>query len=668
MTLRTSLNDYKRHREDDRKFPGELRSTTGVFAGDGDRLVHVDDDGSLQDYSYPLSGLSGIDSSRFGVGDGWFDGGASQRYHDDTGVVETVHEQGDWQVRQQDLTVGRTHVTRFELVGDAPEAVDLNAYVRFAPDGREGQTSLLVHDGAVEAYHRREHDYVGASTDFDAYGQIPERFDELVADDPVEFPRTADEERYEDTVLTGGAHLTAPFENGSVTLVTLVAERGETARADALSTVESAASEYDDTETLVAAARDQREWRVPETAPHRETVVDDLRVVSLLSAENGARIAGPDFDPFYVSSGGYGYTWFRDDAEISRFLLEGSEVLGVDLDGWHQRSAEFYRRTQLDDGSWPHRVWPGDETLAPGWANARLEDGDDTDYQADQSGSVAGFLATYLRTDDPEDPEAIEATIEAAVDSLDDTLEADGLPVACQNAWENMQGRFVHTAATFLHAYAAVARAPVSTDLRDHARAQADRVADGLDRLWTGEFYALREHEGELDERLDSGSLALPAAMREYAEITDLDDETVDRLVTHVETTLDGLEHESDAIRGLVRFEGDDWRQHGQGNEKVWTVSTAWGANAAAELGSLLDACDDARADDAYRRSRDLLAEILPGGSLVRDCGYLPEQLFDDGTADSATPLGWPHALRLATVAHLDEADELAVAAAEPAE
>jgi GH15 family glucan-1,4-alpha-glucosidase len=39
---------------------------------------------------------------------------------------------------------------------------------------------------------------------------------------------------------------------------------------------------------------------------------------------------------------------------------------------------------------------------------------------------------------------------------------------------------------------------------------------------------------------------------------------------------------------------------------------------------------------------------------LCEPTSYLPEQFFDDGTPDSATPLGWPHAIRLATVALLD--------------
>ncbi len=35
-----------------------------------------------------------------------------------------------------------------------------------------------------------------------------------------------------------------------------------------------------------------------------------------------------------------------------------------------------------------------------------------------------------------------------AVESIDDTLSDDGLPIACLNAWENMQGRFTDTVRT----------------------------------------------------------------------------------------------------------------------------------------------------------------------------------------------------------------------------
>jgi GH15 family glucan-1,4-alpha-glucosidase len=140
-----------------------------------------------------------------------------------------------------------------------------------------------------------------------------------------------------------------------------------------------------------------------------------------------------------------------------------------------------------------------------------------------------------------------------------------------------------------------------------------------------------------------------------------VDDDRLDRLTEHVETVVDGLTRETDTIRGLVRYEGDTWRQDGQNASKVWTVSTAWGAHACGELAALLADRGDPRSADIANRARDLLACIAPRGPLCAPTGYLPEQFFDDGTPDSATPLGWPHAIRLATVGLLDATDRLAV-------
>jgi GH15 family glucan-1,4-alpha-glucosidase len=319
------------------------------------------------------------------------------------------------------------------------------------------------------------------------------------------------------------------------------------------------------------------------------------------------------------------------------------------------------------------------------------------DYQADQTGSVISFLAQARAAG--VNVAGLDATLVAALAGLDETLAADGRPVVCQNAWEDSTGRFTHTAATFLEAYSELARhgagldadvladadgnAPggdltpdaLPDDLVAHAGEQATRVYEALDDLWVPErgCYALRETpHGAIDDRLDSSTLSLAAAHRAFdalgaASETDerenagrVDDERLDRLVSHVETVVDGLAKEGDAVSGLIRYEGDAWRQAGQLSEKVWTVSTAWGANACGELAVLLAARADPRADRLADRARDLLALVSPGGSLCEPTSYLPEQFFDDGTPDSATPLGWPHAIRLATVALLAEADLLA--------
>ena len=658
MTLRSALDDYKRHRGSDTRFPGERRTTEGRFSGLDGRLVHVSPDGELRDYSYPLVGLYGIDRSRFGIAvDGdyvWFDDAtSSQSYHGRTGLVETIHDFGEYAVTQYDLTLHRTHVTHVEPGPDAPADATPIAFYSFTPEGNDGSVGKLVHDDAIEVYHDREHDYAAAGPDVSEFStQVPEAFDELVQDDPVDLPRTS-QERYEDARL--GNNVLVVTDAGSATLATELTDRREQSRTDALERVRRATREYADPDALVAAAEAQADRHLPTGV--EGPAAADLRAVTMLTSDSGARIAGPDFDEYFAYSGGYGYTWFRDDGEISRFLLESADALDLDLDGRHANSTAFYQETQSEDGTWPHRVWPHNGALAPGWANSRLEEAAGDEFQADQAGSVAAYLATYLRLCDPTDRVSVIESVRSAVEGLDRTLDTDGLPEPCQNAWENMSGRFAHTAATYLHAYSAVARAPVPADLADHARARADAVYEALDDLWVTDrgVYALRATPDGLDDRLDSSTLALADAHREYAHLQELDQKRLARLDSHVATTLDGLYRAPEGpVEGLVRFEGDPWRTRDQDHEKIWSVSTAWGANAAANLAALFDATGYDAGTDYEERAYELLDLVLPGGPLCMDTGYLPEQVFDDGTPDSATPLGWPHAIRFATLAELD--------------
>ncbi|WP_436344640.1 glucan 1,4-alpha-glucosidase [Natronorubrum sp. FCH18a] len=663
MELHGALNDFKRSQGDPRRFPGERRSTTGLFSGLDDRLVRVAPDGSISDYSYPLSGVAGIERSRFGlVLDDelhWFDGG-DQRYIEDTAVVETVHEVAGYSCIQYDLAVERGHVTHFVLEGVAADVdASIKACFGFAPEGRASRIGQLWHGDAVEVYHDSERDFVAASTEISVSGQVPERFEELLEPEPAEFPRSEDDDRYEEARLSPITMVEFELAGStpSATVATLLTDAAD--RTDALERVRSEALAHGDRESIVDAGRRQARDRLPDAVTGIDRGFADLRALCLLRTSTGARIAGPEFDPFYRYSGGYGYTWFRDDAEISRFLLDADERTGLGLEEWHEASARFYADTQRPDGTWPHRVWPYNGRLAPGWANGRLEEANTADYQADQTASVAAFLATYLRRVDSGD-ERVHETLTSALGGMDATLGDDGLPERVQNAWENMTGRFTHTTATFLEAYAAIARAPVDEDVAARARAQAERVSEALDDLWVPErdCYAMRLDGDEIDDRLDGSTLALASAHREYDAIATVDDERFGRLVSHVETTLDGLYRDPDGpIEGLARFEDDPWRLREQTGAKIWTVTTAWGAHAAVELRDLLAATGHERADEFDERARALLALVAPGGSLRRPGDYLPEQLFDDGTPDSATPLGWPHAIRLATASALEAAD-----------
>ncbi len=694
MRLKTALNEYKRDRGHGARFPEERQTVTGAFSGYGDRLVYVSPTGSIRDYSASLSGLYGIDRSRLGIetvdDTYWFAdlNTVRQHYYRETRLVETEYDAGDFTVHQYDLTLGRAHVTHVELRGSIPAEAHLVAFLTHAPEGRETSVGRLIHehggpDGtkAVEVYHRREHDYVTASTGLDsARGLISERFPEILSDEAIQFPREAEYHQYEDTHLSGDLVVTAPLERAGrgsrTTLVSQLSDHEEVDRETALADLRTCATSHESADALRTAARERASQSVAEDAPRSSLVRADLRALDLLEASSGVHIAGPEFDPFYAHSGGYGYTWFRDDAEVSRHLLDSSDYLDLEVTDRVKQSAEFYCDNQLPDGTWPHRVWADSGDIAPGWANAALEGNEDSpDRQSDQNASVTAFLATLLSERGEALPETlvteIGETISDAVDAMDETLTESGLPEACQNAWEDMIGQFGHTAATYLEAYSAVARAPVSELLRKQARTSAQRVYEGLDELWDDEreIYALRRTEDGLDSRLDSATLALVDAYQEYAAIEgkQLTETDLDRLTDHVGAVLNGLfrNPQHSPVAGLIRYEGDFWRSADQTEEKIWTVSTASGAIAAAKLGVLLNG--HGRNGQAFLERAGNMYELLEDdGPLTTDAGYLAEQVFDDGTHDSAAPLGWSHAIRLETTAILDEQDALPSAARTP--
>ncbi|UIO99054.1 glycoside hydrolase family 15 protein [Halobaculum sp. CBA1158] len=695
MRLRTALNDYKR--AGGHGAAGTASTVRGGFSGRGERLVHVDPAGGIRDFSAALSGLSGIDRSRFGIETGertyWFDDLETVRQHHyrETTLVETEYDAGEFTVHQYDLTLGRAHATHVELRGSVPSEARLVAFLTFAPEGRETRVGRLIHEGdgpaggdAMEVFHREEHDYVTASTGLDdVRAQVPERFEEILDPEPVSLPREGALNRYEDTHLSGDAVVTAPLERAGrglrTTLVTLLADNGQHDRERVLADLRECAREHAGADELRTVAHELAAVAVDEDGPRRGTVRADLRALDLLAAPSGARIAGPEFDPFFRDSGGYGYTWFRDDARISGQLLAADEPLGLGVETAElARSARFYCETQRPDGSWPHRVWASDGSLAPGWANARVEGRADSDeYQADQTATTVAFLAALLRERGDElsadDETRIRAAVAAGVDSLDESRRGDGLPERCQNLWEDSAGRFAHTAATFLEAYAAVARAPVDATLRERAREGASATFDGLERLWDADEgrYARRLADGERDGRLDAATVALVEAAAAYDAVEGLSlaDDDLDRLVDHVEATLAGLYRDPDdsAVAGLIRYEGDGWRTDGQDGEKVWTLATGMGATGAATLGGLLaDRGRGETADRLFEQAADLYELLEENGPLTTAMGYLPEQWYDDGTADSATPLGYAHGFRLRATAALAERDALPSAAASP--
>ena len=226
MQLRDALHDYKRASGDETLFAGERRTLSGRFSGGDRRLVHIDD-GVLRDFGYPLSGLTGLVRSRFGLKvDGekhWFDDEAStQRYHAGTDLVETVHETPVGEVTQLDLTLGDAHLTGFQTEIDHAEVI---AYVSLAPDGRHSRVGQLHHEDVIEVYHETEHDFLGSATGFAGLrGQVPATFDDIISEEATEYPRSPHDGRYEEDRLSGDLVCWLPLHDGWTTLITLLTD------------------------------------------------------------------------------------------------------------------------------------------------------------------------------------------------------------------------------------------------------------------------------------------------------------------------------------------------------------------------------------------------------------------------------------------------------------
>jgi len=685
MRLTTALNEFKKSLEE--RYPEESKTGSGSFSGHGDRLVHIGENGGLRDYSDSLSGLYGIDRSQLGIQTGdetrWFTDldTIRQHYYRDTRLVETEYDAGSFTIHQYDLTLGRAHATHVEVRGTVPQDAKLVAFVTMAPEGKDTGVGSLIHRDSgpndsrvLEVYHRQEHDYITASTGLDGvHGQRPERMAEILDDEAVYFPRRATTERRDQTRLTGDFVVSAPLErsgrSSSTTLISQLSDHHEVDRDTALADVSVCAQTHQNASDLREAARERTQIDTSDSMPRSETVRTDLRVMDLLSSPSGGRIAAPEFDPFYEHSGGYGYVWFRDDASVSRHLLEAGDRLGLETTDILSESAQFLCDRQLPDGTWPHRVWATDGSLAPGWANANVEHNEESpEYQGDQTATVTAFLATLLRTRHGQLSDdltvTIRDTIVEAVDALSRDVAENDLPKPCQNVWEDSVGQFAHTASAYIEAFSAVARAPMANQVRERSQHGAERVIEGLEHLWDEdmEVYVMRLTDGEPDHRIDAAALKLTDAFQEYDAIegASLTDSQVDRLADHVSTTLDTLfrNPRESQLAGLIRYEGDYWRTHEQDGEKIWSVTTAIGALAAARMGVMLN--ERGKNGDAYlNRGSDLYELVAEDGPLTTDAGYLAEQAFDNGDLDSAIPLGWSHALRLHATAMLDDLNAL---------
>lgn len=156
-----------------------------------------------------------------------------------------------------------------------------------------------------------------------------------------------------------------------------------------------------------------------------------LTLKMLTDAYSGASIAAPEFDSYYMGSGGYGYCWPRDGMFVA---------LALDEAGYHREAGMFYEfaaGVQNPDGSWEQRYFT-DGLRASTWGR-----------QIDQVGAVLwGCFHHFSITGDGKFLEKIKPTVYSAAGYLTERINTDnGLQTATMDLWEDNMAQSTYASA-----------------------------------------------------------------------------------------------------------------------------------------------------------------------------------------------------------------------------
>ena len=321
----------------------------------------------------------------------------------------------------------------------------------------------------------------------------------------------------------------------------------------------------------------------------------------LTDRDTGAVIAAPELDPQFESSGGYGFVWGRDLAFIVlAYLAAGRSDLAAHALRWLPRAQE-------PEGLWLQRHWT-DGSLAPSWCK----------HQLDETGAILfAYEAAWRELRDKALDADVWPSARRAAEFLLGTIEADGIPCATADLWEEREGRHAFTAAAIyggLRAAASLARRhePSLAATYDDA---AEVIREAIDReLWSDFHGRYLRSVGDPVPDVSLLGLAWPFV-------------AVDPGGERMRATVAALESELGCpAGGVMRYAGDTYA----GGNK-WVLAALW-------LGLWhRQVADQAGLERALGHA--LAAQT--------DLGLLPEQVTEDGEPAWVVPLAWSHAMLL---------------------
>lgn len=346
-----------------------------------------------------------------------------------------------------------------------------------------------------------------------------------------------------------------------------------------------------------------------------------LLCLPLLCGPEGVAIAAPEFDPEFVSCGGYGYFWPRDGAEfISGLMDAGYPEFAVACLDWCAAA-------QDPSGLWEQRYFLNGQP-GPNWCLAPDA------LQIDQVGAVLWGLGKWIDHTGAAIADTHAAMVRRAADYLVSRLSEKGVHGNAFDTWETFVGSFTYSNASIHAGLSTAARVLDEQRYRDAARRLKDGVLKHFLRDDAGYPYLVRgfHSDGTPDSTVDSSSLG---AIEPFA-LLDLDN---DHDLAIAEGTFrairERLEVDWEGGRAIRRFEGDAY----VGGVPA-CVNTLWMARCALVLSARLRSIN--RSDEA--RSMADRAEVYLKTVLRRatPTGLLPELMQGPtGQRYWAAPHGW---------------------------
>jgi len=360
--------------------------------------------------------------------------------------------------------------------------------------------------------------------------------------------------------------------------------------------------------------------------------VTDVMILRCLQNRYGGISASYGF-----TQEGYQDVWGRDLFFMLKALkecdMEESYKEAIDfLEKAQIKSKNEWKFSELHIGRWPQRMAIDGKPSNLCWDN---RDNGLKNYQPDDQlcFPLSLLIDEYLSGNKKVDKN-IQLSIKALEEDLKNEMECDGW-------WEDKYGRNDYpTPFSELVSYLHVLLKLESLDKR--FKEKTDSIFNKIMEFWDEKRQLFIRDLREKEKVYDSAALYIDPIL-EYIEKRNKNGLIV-KIKKHILSQINGLKKKADSRIMLKRYEGDVWL----GNEKVWTLSTLIGAYSCIKLASFLRERKDKDWEIFLKEGKQLLDTTI-------DIKFLPEQLTEDGNADSANPLGWSHAMRILTIKGLSK-------------